>query len=92
VTGIATLGGLSGMDVSCDPIGRSPLYQVEIVRGLEAHPKLGGGPEIASQPESGVGSDTAASVDDLAHPCDRHAKIPAQTVDADPEGLQEILT
>jgi hypothetical protein len=25
-TGLATLGGLSGMDVSCDPIGRSPLH------------------------------------------------------------------
>jgi hypothetical protein len=88
----ATLSGLSGMDVSCDPIGRNPLHQVEIVRSLEAHPKLGGGPEIASQPKCRVGRDTAPSVDDLAHPCDRDAKIPTQTVDADPKRLQEILS
>jgi hypothetical protein len=80
------------MDVPCDPIRRNPLHQLEIVRGLEAHPKLGRSSEIAGQPEGRVGTDTAASVDDLAHPCDRYAKIPAQTVDADPKGLQEILS
>jgi hypothetical protein len=80
------------MDVSCDPIGRNPLHQVEVVRGLEAHPKLGGGPEIASQPQRRVGRDATPSVDDLADSCDRHAKIPTQAIDADPKGLQEILS
>jgi hypothetical protein len=82
-------GSLARIDVARDPVGRSPLYGVEIVRSLKVHPELGRRHKVPRKPQGRVGRDAAATVDDLTDSRNRYAQITGEAVDADPERLSK---
>jgi hypothetical protein len=57
------------------------LGDIQIERCLEVHPELGSRPEVAGKPEGCVGRDTAATIDDLAHP---HVSLSWSSTDEGP--------
>ena len=58
-------------------------FDFEVVAGLEVEPETGGGAEVASQPERGVGGDPPLAVDDLVDPPRGHADRDGEPVLAD---------
>jgi hypothetical protein len=80
-----------GADIRLD-LGQRCACDIEIVSGLEAHPKFRGRTEIAGQAKSGVRSNGTPFIDNLADSGGRDAEIAREAIAGDAEIGHKPLT
>lgn len=82
------MGLYASLNLRADGASGNP----QVIFGLESEPHLGRNAKRTRQAQGGIGRDTPFAVDDLANPSGRHHDLPCQTIDADPHGMEKLLS
>ncbi len=86
-----TLRCVDGVDVAGNQLRGRTGSDSKVVRRLQVHPQLGSRPKVARQPETGVGGQAPALVDDVTDARDRDTQLSRKTIDTETQGRHEIL-
>jgi len=84
-------GRLARPDSAGDLRSARLLSHFEIVVRLKVHPKLGGGSEVARQPESGVRGDWPPATNDAIHSVYRNQQFHCQPIGCQAKRFQKVF-
>src|SRR5512142_2581327 len=90
---VPPLGGgvLAGLDLALDLFRDGVLGVLDVVAGLQVHPELWAGAEVAAEPEGGVDAYAAFAVNNLVDAVRWHAQRHRKLIHRDVGWLEKLL-